>query len=149
MKMVEIPGGSVLLRDVEQVPERLVRPVRSAATRMTRLTAAVGELPADRADLTEDQLVAIAAKIPDDVMEDMWDLNDLLALAMVAEWRVVEPLDGAQPPVTLEALLELPKRQYDAVQKAVSPYLNDLMTDFSPSPEPDSPTEPSDASAGV
>ena len=149
MKAVEIPGGTLLLRDVEQIPERLVRPVRSAATKMMRVAARMPNMPSDTSQMTPEELQTLADSLPDDVLPEMWALNDLLAVALVAEWRVNQPLEGPQPPVTLDSLLDLPKGQYDAVQKAVTPFLSQIMTDFSPSPDPDSPTVPSDASVGV
>jgi hypothetical protein len=69
----------------------------------------------------------------------MSDLNDRVVLAMVKAWSLNVPIE-------VEPLLDLPGNVYDSLREQCAPFLNDLMPDFGPSEDPESPTDPSDGS---
>lgn len=106
-----------VLRDPKQVPERLRRPL------MSRSVAASNML-GDEKNLTPEAIDFFS------------DFNDLLAIAMIESWSFGDA-------VTVEVLIDLPIAIYDEVRKLVAPFVKDLMPDFSPTVEADSPTAPS------
>jgi hypothetical protein len=115
--------GWVLLRDPAKVPERLRRPVTNmAAGLQPEITAATG----DEGDPT----------LTADVLARFQALNDLVIVALVAEWSF-------EGPVSVEAVGDLPGDAYDVLRRETAKWVNDLIPDFSPDPDPASPTGPS------
>jgi len=117
-------GGSFTLRDPEQVPERLRRPV---SDHLYALASKVDE-PAATEDGAEEKF--------DTALIGQADaLNDLLAVALIAEWT-------KEVPVSLDSLLDLGKGDYDTVRRVVAPLAAALLPDFSPTPESGTPSTP-------
>lgn len=141
MPRIELPDdGWADLYDADELPERLRRPLIKLAGKL--MGSPVGAAMA---------VVALARKgedVPPDLTERAQELGeadtdtldtfkDSLILSTVREWSYGE--------VTSEVLLGLPARKiYDALFDA-SPSIDDLMSDFSPSPDEESPTGPSSA----
>lgn len=63
---------------------------------------------------------------------------DHLVLALLESWSF-------DAPVTAEGLLDLPGSAYDALTKACTPMLKQILPDFAPTPDPESPSAPSNA----
>lgn len=104
MSRHEIPGGWVVLRDPEVVPERLRRPLFANSVKM--------------------QQFADMEQVSSEALEALSEYNDLLAIAMIQEWSF-----GGE--VTANALLDLPGNTYDAIRKLVAPFVTKLVPDFS------------------
>jgi hypothetical protein len=124
---VDLPDGAwALLRDPAKVPERLRRPVTNLAAKLHPEIAAAKEAGTDGPDLTADVLGGFQA------------LNDLVMVAVVADWS----FDLA---VTPETVGDLPGDAYDVLRRETAKCVTDLIPDFSPNPDPASPTPPSGA----
>lgn len=116
----DLSDGWVVIRDPKQVPERLRRPLVNRSPRAVKLA----EQGLDSLEIAD--------------IEFFSEFNDLLVLALVAEWSYA-------PVVTLDGLLDLPANSYDELRQIVAPLAAAIMPDFSPTDNPDSPTQPSDA----
>lgn len=131
---ISFPNGQWAdLADPADVPERYARPVRARAA---DLSVAVKEViqGAKAGDVDGDALTLAITSA--DVMV-LSEVNDLTVCALVTAWSFGE--FDRRP--TLDQVLDLPKSAYDALQAAVAPHAPALMgVDFSPSPEPGSPT---------
>lgn len=117
--------GWALLRDPAKVPERLRRPVTSLATRLQpqiRALQAVADAERD-GDLTAD------------AVDRFEELNDLAIVALVAEWSY-------DFPISVETVGDLPGDAYDELRRATAKQALALIPDFSPDPDPASPTGP-------
>lgn len=159
---IELPdGGSATFRDPSTITERQRRPVMRAQVRLAG--SAIGQIlgtqpepVADDADeatkaayaeANEAYSKAILAAIADDAEYDMLEtLNDALAAAMLD--RVVVVVNDL--PVTLidggtdvDGVVNLPHAVYDAVRTYAAKHFRELMPEFSPNPNPESPTPPS------
>lgn len=140
-----LPSGATAdLRDVIDVTERQRRPIRrfqSQLSAMPAFAAAVREAEAvqkaagDGTDLAPDVQLKLAAGMGEafDVLES---LNDAVVAAMVRGWSFPFP-------VTADAAQDLPGRDLDALRTACAPFIRELMPNFEPSPDADSPTAPS------
>jgi len=143
-----MPGeGWVDLRETADVPERLRRPVRTIQMKLAQNPAFKGVVEGAKKsgvkameDIDEAQAVEMAATMGDEALGLMDDLNDRLIISRVAGWSY-----GAE--VTLDALQDLPGAVYDKLKELCAEGALEGGPDFSPSPEADSPTEPSTASA--
>jgi hypothetical protein len=117
-----------------QVSERKRRPV---ARKLLQLAEAFEPV----SDGTSPQVGAEDAEPERDVdlsVDDLAladDLNDLLAVALISEWSLPVP-------VSVDALLDLPTADYQAVRRVVAPHVTAMLPDFAPSPDPASPSEP-------
>lgn len=138
-------GGWADLRDVADIPERLRRPIRRMQMRLAANPAFADVVKdagdhgiATLKDLSEDQAVAMMSAMGDGAFELMDDLNDRAVIARVAGWSY-----GGD--VTVEALQELPGAVYDELRELCADGVLDTGPDFGPSPDPDSPTAPSNA----
>jgi len=133
------------LRDPAEVPERLRRPVRHIQMRLAKdpaFTSVVAKAKTDGvaavADIGEDDAVQMATAMGEDAMTLMDDLNDRIVLSRVAGWSY-------GPDVTLAALQDLPGAVYDRLREVCADGALEQGPDFSPSPDPQSPTVPSTA----
>jgi hypothetical protein len=139
-------GFTFTIREPADVPERLRRPVAAKLMQIGK----TGDAAKRAADLDKLRLVAdgfAAADIADDLtagfdLTDADDLNDLLAVALLSAWSLVDPTSLAQVPIGLEALRDLSQRDYSAIRTAVAPFITQMLPDFSPSPDPESPSSP-------
>ncbi|MET7982521.1 hypothetical protein [Streptomyces sp. NPDC005281] len=144
----QLPGdGWADLRAMDEVPERLRRPVRTIQMKLAQ-NPAFAEVVKDAQssgvkavqDIDEAQAVQMAAAMGDDALELMDDLNDRLIVSRVVGWSY-------GPEVTLDALQDLPGKVYDQLKEICAEGALAAGPDFSPSTEANSPTEPSTASA--
>lgn len=72
----------------------------------------------------------------DPSMKEMNILLDKMIMAFVASWDRDEPLSE-------DALLDLPIGPYDKLRQAVMPFMDAILPDFGPTPDPETPTVPS------
>jgi hypothetical protein len=130
-RIIPLPNGyRAKLRDLDDVSERAVRPVKEAlmVIGVDRFQDAV-----DGASLTPDQA------------EAFWRLQDLLIIAVLESWSLDRPI-----PTTITEVQDLPKPVYRVLEKKVVPYALPLLggdDDFTlaGAGDPDSPTGPSAA----
>ncbi|MEV8031385.1 hypothetical protein [Streptomyces sp. NPDC086182] len=135
------------LRAMDEVPERLRRPVRTIQMKLAQnpafaevVKSAQGSGVTALQDIDEAKAVQMATAMGDDALQMMDDLNDRLIISRVAGWSY-----GGE--ITLDALQDLPGKVYDKLKEICAEGALDGGPDFSPSTEADSPTEPSTASA--
>lgn len=136
-------GFTFTLRPTALVPERLRRPAAAKLMELGKAFAAAnpsdGTTPKPETDGAEMAEVASAKAALDSLsMEELAradELNDLMALALIIKW-------SHPAPVSMEALLDLPSQDYNAIRTAVAPHVTGMFPDFSPTPEPGTPTTP-------
>lgn len=140
-------GGTVDLRAVADIPERLRRPIRRIQMKLAADPAFAGVVKdaqksgiSEAKDIVEGQAMEMVAAMGDEAFELMDDLNDRAVMARVMGWSF-----GSE--VTLEALQDLPGSVYDELRELCAAGLLDAGVDFSPSQDENSPTDPSTASA--
>lgn len=142
-RLVSLPNGqSATLRPVEEVSERLRRPIVRA---LRRVTPAVLEAAVSAANLPDGpakleaamQATRIASEEDTDAMNEA---NDLGVVALVESWSFPQE-------ITLQGVLDLPAKAYDKLRETVAPLVNDLFVDASPNPEPTSPFGSSNGSS--
>lgn len=122
---LDLPDGAwALLRDPAKVPERLRRPVLTLTTRLNPQIKAMRDNPGDEG-------VVLDA----DVLERFEDLNDLVIVALVAEWSF-------ELPISIESVGDLPGDAYDLLRRESAKAIKELLPDFSPNPDPAGPTGP-------
>lgn len=140
MQRITLPSGATAdLRDVADVTERQRRPIKRAQMKLAsnqNFVASVKDV-SDGENMTPEAQLALAAEIGP-ALDDLDNLNDLLIPAMVAGWSYGFP-------VSADAALDMPGRDYDALRKAVAPFMSQLSPDFEPSADPASPIAPSGA----
>lgn len=116
MTRIDLPGGAwAELRDPDVVTERQRKPLITAMGRASKYEG-----------------------MDDSGFGAILDVQDATILVMVAAWSF-------EAPVSAEGLLDLTGKTVDALRKACQPFQTDLMPDFSPTPDPESPSEPSTA----
>ena len=132
-------GGTVDLRDVADIPERLRRPQRRiqmmlaanpAFSDVVKKASRTGVAAVD--EFSEDQAVAMVSEMGADSFELLDQLNDTAILSRVMGWSF-------DVPVTADGLQDLPGAVYDEL-KALCAKGALEGTDFSPSQDEDSPT---------
>lgn len=133
MKTVPIPGGTVTVRERGEFTERQRRAVRTAM--FAALGDSLGDVDPDSPD--------IRVKITPQMSTQMFVMRDISIVQSFVSWT----LDLPTP--TAETVLDLPGDLYDALAEAADGALGGLFTDFSPSPDPASPTSPASASNGL
>jgi len=143
MQRINLPSGQTAdLRDVADVTERMRRPLKRNQAQLVARPAFAAAVRAaqsaeknENGELTPEEQTAIGAGLGDafDLLED---LNDHLCVALTAGWSY-----GFA--VSMDSLQDLPGRDLDALRKACSPFLNELLPNFEPSPDDASPIAPS------
>jgi hypothetical protein len=132
---ITLPSGATAdLRPVEDITERHRRPLKRIQTQLVKLTEfgeAIAKAQGNK-KLTKADQEAIAQGLGD-AFEPLEELNDRLVIAAVRGWSY-------DFPVEYENVLDLPGRDLDALREAVAPYMAELMPDFSPSKDRDTPT---------
>jgi hypothetical protein len=135
MKRVNLPSGATAdLRHVTDITERHRRPLKRLQTEllgMADFAAAVDKAQGNKKLSKADQDV-IAAGLKES-FEPLEELNDRLVVACVAGWSYAFE-------VSFENILDVPVRDLDALREHVTPYLSQLMPDFSPQKDKASPT---------
>lgn len=132
MSRVALPSGAwLVLGPTSGVRERDRRPVRLAFARIS----AEGR---DALSTGDGQRIAAMSAADQEVM---LDINDLVAAALTVEASWLQPGQRC----TVDDLVDLPGRDYDAVVEAVGPLIGPFVAavDFDPTPDPSSPTPPS------
>jgi hypothetical protein len=136
METIALPSGATaLLRDPQSVTERARRPISRLQSRLA--AGPVGDLLRRKGTLSDDEFESESLKL---LATDDWDLLDQIAdnliVALVASWsHPVAP--------SLDSVLDLPTPDYEALKEATAKYQGALMPDFEPSPDAESPTQPS------
>jgi hypothetical protein len=139
---INLPGENwALLRDPGDVSERLRRPFVNLQRRL--IGSGVGKVLMDLApdgdvEKVDDRktMEALRPVIADPDFEIIEDLNDLLVVALVAEWSF-------EAPVTLDAVLDLPNAVRTALVAACEPLVGPLVGETPDEDlfDPASPTE--------
>ena len=134
-KLITIPGGTARLREPHELRQRHRRMVELAAMAAAHVIAKLPEGADETTKLSDIPALSIADA------EAITNLQDVTILAVLESWSRPDPLP------TLETLGDLDVDTYDALAAAAKD-LKDVRVDFSPSPEPDSPTQGSNDSNG-
>jgi hypothetical protein len=138
-----MPNMYVDLRDPLEIPERLRRPVRKLQLLLANdgafsevVSDAVAKGVASVDDFTPEQTARMVSQMGGaaDLLDE---LNDRMVLERVMGWSFDQP-------VTMDGLQELPGPVYDELRELCSTNA-DAGPDFSPTPDPASPTVPSSA----
>jgi hypothetical protein len=134
-------GGWAVLRDPAAVPVKLRRPVE-------KMLMAVGRGQAKAALEAKEAAIAnaktgdtidpstIAANMDSEVIDQFYELNDLLIVARVESWSL-------ELPISVESLGDLTQEDYELLQKVAAQNITTMVPNFGLSNNPDSPTPPS------
>jgi hypothetical protein len=141
---VDLPGGWADLRPVSDITERMRRPIKRLSAKLTSfprfmeaVSSAQKSTDGGKGELSQSEQLAIAASMGEafDVLEE---LQDALVVAVTRGW-------SWDHQVTADGVLDLPGPALDALRQAVAPWQTALNPNFEPTPDADSPTEPSSA----
>ena len=136
-------GGWAILRDPAAVPVRLRRPVE-------KMLMAVGRGQAKAALEAKQEAIAnaktgdtidpsaVAANMDSTVIDQFYELNDLLIVARVESWSL-------ELPISVDSLGDLTQEDYELLQKVAAQNVTTMVPNFGLSNDPTSPTQPSDA----
>ena len=114
MARIELPAGAwAELRDPDVVTERQRRPVVTALGRASKYEG-----------------------MEDGGMAALVNVADAVLMAMVEAWSFAAP-------ITMDGLDDLPAKTVTALRKACEPFQKELLPDFGPTPDPATPTVPS------
>jgi hypothetical protein len=134
-------GGWAILRDPAAVPVKLRRPVE-------KMLMAVGRGQAKAALEAKEAAIAnaktgdtidpstIAANMDSSVIDQFYELNDLLIVARVESWSL-------DLPISVDSLGDLTQEDYELLQKVAAQNVTTMVPNFGLSNNPDSPTPPS------
>ena len=134
-------GGWAILRDPAAVPVRLRRPVE-------KMLMAVGRGQAKAALEAKQEAIAnaktgdtidpstVAANMDSSVIDQFYELNDLLIVARVESWSF-------DLPINVDSLGDLTQEDYELLQKIAATNVTSMVPNFGLSNNPDSPTPPS------
>ena len=134
-------GGWAILRDPAAVPVRLRRPVE-------KMLMAVGRGQAKAALEAKQEAIAnaktgdtidpsaVAANMDSTVIDQFYELNDLLIVARVESWSL-------DLPISIDSLGDLTQEDYELLQKVAAQNVTTMVPNFGLSNNPDSPTPPS------
>lgn len=127
MSRVELPsGGWVELHDTTRITERQRRPVRLALQRLTPEAIAYFDGAPDQTDAQ-----ALFAAIGPADAQVMYEVNDLVAANVIAQASFLD----AGAVCTVDDVLNLEGRDYDAVLEATAPFIGAFMgVDFDTRP---------------
>ena len=134
-------GGWAILRDPAAVPVKLRRPVE-------KMLMAVGRGQAKAALEAKQETIAnaktgdtidpsaVAANMDSTVIDQFYELNDLLIVARVESWSL-------DLPISVDSLGDLTQEDYELLQKVAAQNVTTMVPNFGLSNNPDSPTPPS------
>ena len=134
-------GGWAILRDPAAVPVKLRRPVE-------KMLMAVGRGQAKAALEARQEAIAnaktgdtidpsaVAANMDSSVIDQFYELNDLLIVARVESWSL-------DLPISIDSLGDLTQEDYELLQKIAANNVTSMVPNFGLSNNPDSPTPPS------
>lgn len=125
---IDLPsGGWAKFRDPDTITEAMLRPVRLARSRMLTDQAFLGVFRGED-----------SVELADDRLAQAWDYTDALTALAVEEW-------SHEHPVTAEGLRAIPSRKdYTALVLAAAAHQDELFPSFDVTPDPESPTAPSE-----
>jgi hypothetical protein len=122
-------GGSALIRDPRQVPQKLRRPFTRALMAMGAHGAEIDDhnpgMSEEDAEKAHKKAVAIAMALRPELNEEY---NETLMLALISEWSYGD--------VTRDALDELPVDTYDVILKHCEKLAPQLSPSFEVSKDP-------------
>jgi hypothetical protein len=120
-------GGWAILRDPAAVSVRNRRPVEKALMSIARGQA--------KAALNQDPEI-VGASIDPAIIDQFYELNDLLIVARVESWSL-------DLPISVESLGDLMQEDYAILQKIAAENVTSMVPNFGLSNDPSSPTPPS------
>ena len=134
-------GGWAILRDPAAVPVKLRRPVEKMLMAVGRgqAKAALEAKEAAIANAKTGDTIdpsAVAATMDESVIDQFYELNDLLIVARVESWSI-------DLPISVESLGDLTQEDYELLQKVSAQNVTTMVPNFGLNNEPDSPTPPS------
>jgi hypothetical protein len=140
---IDLPGGWAKLRDPEDVPERLRRPLLRVQESLGATDVGQRMLEKQQADggLTEAEVAAMMLPlIGSATWEDFQRTQyDQLLCALVEEWSF-------ETPITVDAMQDLPGRAYKALRAECDPLLPAVLGNVVDAEQeiddPNSPTTP-------
>lgn len=133
MRTVQIPGGTATLREPSEMTERQRRSVRNV------MFDALGALGIDSITPGIDpESIHVDAGAGD----VLFRLRDAAIAASLVSWTLDVPLP------TVDQIQDLPGDVYDALASATSGVSAGLSVNFDPTPDAESPTQPSSSSDG-
>ena len=123
---INVTGGWIDLREPEEVPEKLRRPI-------IKMSVSGVPFAEDWNDLFENPENANAESL--EAMLDYGSrFNDLVAMAFIRQWSF-------ELPISIDALGDLPGKVYDEIANACKPLISNLMPSFEVDPDPKVITE--------
>lgn len=132
---ITLPSGATAdLRPVADITERHRRPLKRLQTELMKLHEFAEAI--EKANGSKKLTKAEQDKVAEGLgaaFEPLEELNDRLVVAAVRGWSY--SFD-----VSYENVLDVPSRDLDALREAVAPYLAELMPDFSPTKDRNTPT---------
>lgn len=161
---IDLPsGGWAELRDPETITVRMRRPIERVQMRLgwdsdiqslarwqTRVAKEIEAAKQQAEDSGEEfDAAAFEPSIPaplrqsdvsDEQLDLLSDLTDAVTVALVESWSYPAP-------VGMDALQDLPQKDYEALLEAASKHRDAVLPNFGVDPEKGSPTEPSGESA--
>lgn len=135
----ELPsGGWVELRTPAQVPERARRATALASAKLS--VEVMSTIAEQRTADTDSMEIAVLSKMQPGDMAAMLEVQDCVIVALVASWSY--PFAPSA-----DSLLDLEGADYDALQVITAPFVDAVQggVNTGPSPDPSSPTVPSNA----
>ena len=134
-------GGWAILRDPAAVPVKLRRPVEKMLMAVGRgqAKAALEAKEAAIANAKTGDTIdpsAVAATMDESVIDQFYELNDLLIVARVESWSL-------ELPISVDSLGDLTQEDYELLQKVAAQNVTTMVPNFGLSNNPDSPTPPS------
>jgi hypothetical protein len=117
-------GGWAVLRDPATVPVKLRRPVEKMLMAIGRGQAKAALDPAN------------AGTVDETVIDQFYELNDLLIIARVESWSF-------EFPISIDSLGNLTQEDYELLQKESAQNAATMVPNFGLSNDPNSPTPPS------
>ena len=134
-------GGWAILRDPAAVPVKLRRPVEKMLMAVGRgqAKAALEAKEAAIANAKTGDTIdpsAVAANMDSTVIDQFYELNDLLIVARVESWSL-------DLPISVDSLGDLTQEDYELLQKIAAQNVTTMVPNFGLSNNPDSPTPPS------
>lgn len=123
---VNVTGGWVELREPEEVPEKLRRPIINVTMMGIPLRNDFDTITTDPDNADPEKLAAF--------LRFSAEFGDLAAMAFLREWSFPEP-------ITSDNVQNLPGKVFDEIQSAIAPLVQRLLPNFGVDPDPKAPTE--------
>ena len=141
MRTIDIPGGTAVIRERNELTERQRRAVRN--TMLAALGDQLGDMQIDEPNMR--------LKITPELPAQLFAMRDVAILQGLVSWTLPDPVRPGELrplPADTDEVLDLPGDVYDALANECQEAIGGLFTDVSPSPDPARPTSPSSGSNG-